>query len=217
MTLHLADSHFLKSIPIFLTAFGFHGNIPSLIDYVHGERTSIYKALFWGSVSPLCVYILWQLVAIGTLGNSLMGFTNVGQLTNQLAHETTFPPLQFLTNTFTFFAVSTSFLGVGLGLFDYIREWFPVKEGLKARGRAFCLAFIPPLFFALFYPDGFVFALGFAAIALSVLGIILPACVALKQKNNIPSLFHHSYFLVAMIAIGVFIILLETINKCVGL
>lgn len=46
------------------------------------------------------------------------------------------------------------------------------------------MTFIPPLLFALFYPKGFIFALGFAAIALSILSLLLPALLVRKTRKQ---------------------------------
>ncbi len=44
--------------------------------------------------------------------------------------------------------------------------------------------FVVPLVFALFYPEGFVMALGYAAIALSILAIIIPALIVWKLRKT---------------------------------
>ena len=46
------------------------------------------------------------------------------------------------------------------------------------------VTFAPPLGFALFYPQGFIMALGYAAIALVILAIFLPVIMVWKQRNS---------------------------------
>jgi tyrosine-specific transport protein len=42
--------------------------------------------------------------------------------------------------------------------------------------------FFVPFMFAVFYPEGFIMALGYAAIALSVLAVIIPALIVWKLR-----------------------------------
>ena len=76
---------------------------------------------------------------------------------------------------------------MAIGLFDYLAESLKKKNTSGQRFQTALLTFVPPLFFALFYPNGFIMALGYASIALSVLAILLPAAVAykLRQSNTI--------------------------------
>ena len=46
------------------------------------------------------------------------------------------------------------------------------------------MTFAPPVVIAIAYPDGFVAALGFAAIPLSILAIILPAAIVLTLRKK---------------------------------
>ena len=46
------------------------------------------------------------------------------------------------------------------------------------------LTFIPPLMFAIFYPDGFVIALGYASVPLVVLALIMPMLMLSKAQKQ---------------------------------
>ncbi|WP_438884798.1 aromatic amino acid transport family protein, partial [Bacillus cereus group sp. Bce018] len=70
-------------------------------------------------------------------------------------------------------ALLTSFLGVSLGLFEFMGDTLRKKGAGVNRFVASVATFTPPLLFALFYPQGFIMALGYAAIALAVLAIFL--------------------------------------------
>lgn len=59
-------------------------------------------------------------------------------------------------------ALATSFLGVALGLFDYLADLFQRSNTAAGRLQTGAITFPPPLAFALFYPRGFVMALGYA-------------------------------------------------------
>lgn len=50
------------------------------------------------------------------------------------------------------------------------------------------LTFIPPLTFALFYPQGFVAALGYAGLLFAFYGLILPIGLAWRAREQHPDL-----------------------------
>lgn len=205
-----------QAIPIFFTSFGFHGSLPSLIQYLNGDKKKIYFSIFVGSFIPLVVYILWQAVTLGVLGTNFSFNGDVALFISALTAKTEKSYLSFLADTFAFLAISTSFLGVALGLFDYISEWFAKEEGIKKtkvdKLKVACLTFALPFLFALFYPKGFVFALGFAAISLSLLAVVLPTFIAIRAKSLSSPLLRKS-FLFFMLFSGLLIIGIEVFTK----
>ena len=174
------------AIPIFFTSFGFHGSIPSLINYIGPDPKALRSVIIIGSLIPLGVYLLWQTVTLGILPLSII--QSFGQETNaaifiqHLNAITQKNTLDWLTNIFAFLAVATSFLGVAIGLFDYTAETFQKNDTPKQRFQTSLITFLPPLFFALFYPDGFILALGYAAIALSVLAVLMPIAISTRLR-----------------------------------
>jgi len=181
-------SAFWLAIPLFFTSFGFHGSIPTLVNYVGPNPKYLRKVIVVGSIAPLFVYIIWQSVTLGVLPPSRgLEEQNVASFIHHLNEVTQSSAIGYCSNIFTFFAVSTSFLGVAIGLFDYLAESLKKKNTSGQRFQTALFTFVPPLFFALFYPNGFIMALGYASIALSVLAILLPAAVAykLRQSNSI--------------------------------
>ncbi|MBS0627812.1 MAG: tyrosine transporter TyrP, partial [Verrucomicrobia bacterium] len=202
--------------PIFFTSFGFHGNLPSLIRYLNGDKKSIYLSIILGSFIPLVVYILWQIVTLGVLGTYFEVGGDVGLFISQLTAKTGHPYLSLLTDGFAFLAITTSFLGVALGLFDYISEWFPKEktqsQTILGKLKIALITFILPLVFSLFYPQGFIFALGFAAISLSLLAVILPSVIGLQQKKK-SSIFLNKGLLSIILLGGIFIIAVEIFMK----
>jgi tyrosine-specific transport protein len=199
-------------IPIFFTSFGFHGCIPSLITYLDGDKKRIYTSLSIGSLIPLLVYILWQTVTLGTLGSALSGTEDVGLFITRLTEKTGYPYLSYLTNAFAFTGMATSFLGVALGLFDYVSEWFKKSNDGKTRLKVTALTFGLPLLLALIYPNGFITALGCAAVALSLLAVVLPCLVALKEERHTSFLMNKSVVVLILLG-GVAVIAIEVILK----
>ncbi|MDP3371655.1 MAG: aromatic amino acid transport family protein [Candidatus Paracaedibacteraceae bacterium] len=203
---------FYYAIPIYFTSFAFHGSIPSLISYLDGNKKSIYKSLIIGSLLPLAGFTLWQLITLGTLGGTLTGTEDVGVFISRLTEKSGNIYLSFLTNAFALTGMASSFLGVALGLFDYISEWFGKKSDLKTRINITTLTFGLPLILALIYPKGFIAALGCAAVALSLLAIVLPCLVAFKEKNS-SSFFLNKGLIAIMLLGGLAIIAIEVITK----
>ena len=140
----------------------------------------------------------------------------MGLFISQLTTKTGKAYLSILADLFAFFAIATSFLGVALGLFDYVSEWFAKEEGEKkervGKVKVAIITFALPLLFSLFYPKGFVFALGFAAISLSLLAVVLPSMIAIKEEKK-SSIFLNKGVLVFMLLSGVSVIVIEMLAK----
>ena len=73
---------------------------------------------------------------------------------------------------------------MALGLFDYLADLFQRRNSVTGRLQTGAITFLPPLAFALFYPRGFVMALGYAGVALSILALLLPSLLAWKSRQQ---------------------------------
>lgn len=214
----VTKSAWFLSIPIFFTAFGFHGSIPTVIDYLDGNKKDIYKSIIMGSFIPLVVYLFWQFMILGVLDNDSLAAPNVTTMIQSLIKYTKSPYLHFLITLFSFLAITTSFLGVALGMYNHSREWFPKvqNQDLPGKKRAFIKAsfftFLVPIIFSLYYPEGFIAALGFASISLSLLSTVFPALVGLQIMECQKKSFYKSLFYIIMLLCGIILILIELIN-----
>lgn len=182
-------SLFSLAAPIFFTSFGFHGSIPTLINYVGPNPRQLRFIILTGSFLPLLVYLIWQVVTLGVLPipEATSVNTNLADFVQNLSIATNSSSLKLLISIFTFLAVTTSFLGVAIGLFDSLAETFKLPNQTQSqRLKISLLTFTPPVFFALFYPNGFIMALGYAAIALSLLAVLIPTAIAFKWRQNSP-------------------------------
>ena len=122
-------------------------------------------------------------------------------------------------NLFTNIAITTSFFGVTLSLFDFIRDGFKLNNRYTS-GRlvAYVLSYGPPFFFAVCYPKGFITALGYAGIAASLLIMILPAIMAykLRKSKELKSPYRvmfGSFGLFIAVLFGIFVICVEVLHK----
>ena len=177
----------LAAIPIIFTSFGFHGSIPSIVSYMQGDVAKLKRVFVLGSAIPLAVYLLWQLATLGVVESHvflavLAESAGISGLLTALKAVT--PQVEVAVRAFAGLALATSFLGVSLGLFDFLAQVFRHGNHSRGRLRTGLLTFLPPLAFALYFPQGFVFALGFAAVALSVLSLLLPALLAWRVRQR---------------------------------
>lgn len=198
--------------PIFLCAFGFHHIIPSLTNYVGHKPKSMQWIIIWGTTIPLLIYIFWLLVTLGVMPSTQI-HGSVGKFIHVLVGITQNKWVNTFVNGFSNIAMTTSFLGVTLGLFDFLADTFKRTNTRIGRSQTALLTFVPPLLFALLYPQGFVIALGFAAIFVAILEVILPALMAyrLRKSTTLTSPYRLCggtislliIFLVGMLLIGV--------------
>jgi tyrosine-specific transport protein len=179
----------ISALPVIFTSFGFHGSIPSIVRYVGLDIKALRKIMVVGSATPLMVYILWQVASQGVLGQpDLMASTTLGSFIATLSNILHNPLVSQSVSVFADLALATSFLGVSLGLFDFISDILNRDNQVKGRMQTALVTFVPPLCFALFYPQGFIMALGYAAIALVILAIFLPVAMVRAQRKQINTL-----------------------------
>ncbi|MCG3844123.1 aromatic amino acid transport family protein [Photobacterium damselae] len=213
----------ISALPVVFTSFGFHGSIPSIVRYLGLNIPNLKNVMIFGSALPLIVYLLWQLATQGILSqNELLANTDLTQFINALSQRLHNPLVGQSVSLFADLALATSFLGVSLGLFDFLADTLRRKATLAGRVQTACVTFIPPLAFALFYPQGFIMALGYAAIALVILAIFLPAAMVWQQRKQKATSTQENtsdyqvmggkFSLIIVVVIGVIIILSQLLQ-----
>ena len=180
----------ISASPVFFTAFGFHGSIPSLNKYLDGNVKALRISILAGSAITLCAYILWQMSTHGLLTqNEFLQILKEDATLNGLVKATlaitSSNMIAGAVKLFSTLALVTSFLGVGLGLLecieDLLKRSFNVTAGRISLGL---LTFIPPLVFALFYPEGFILALGYAGQMFAFYAVVLPVSLVWKARRT---------------------------------
>lgn len=182
----------LAPLPLIITAFGYAIIVPTLANYLQGQHKQLYRVILCGSSIPLIMYLLWELIILGTL--PLLGevsLTTIAQsgdpvtaLPNQLHLKFQLPYLTLGMRYFSVFALFTSILGVCLSLFDFLADGLHLKKDSRGKLLLSFLTFLPPICFVYFFPQGFTFALSFAGIFVSILLGILPALMVWRLMNN---------------------------------
>ena len=180
----------ISASPVFFTAFGFHGSIPSLNKYLDGNVKALRISILAGSAITLCAYILWQMSTHGLLTQNeflqiLKDDATLNGLVKATLAITGSNMIAGAVKLFSTLALVTSFLGVGLGLLecieDLLKRSFNISAGRISLGL---MTFIPPLVFALFYPEGFILALGYAGQMFAFYAVVLPVSLVWKARRT---------------------------------
>lgn len=172
--------------PIALTAFGYHHSVSTLRDYYREERLA-QKAIMGGTIIALFTYTVWLMSIYGNLprvnfGPIIAEGGNIDTLLISLKAVLAEETLSNVISAFSAAAILSSFIGVGLGVFDFLADLFQFDATSKGRTKTWAVTFIPPLIFSLLFPFGFLAAIGYAASAAAIWACIVPALLARKSR-----------------------------------
>lgn len=155
------------AFPIAFTSFAYQGIIPTLVTYMHRDANKTRLAILIGSFIPFIIYVIWQGLIMGIVPTSgpgglaeamQQGENAVQPLKNFLQT----PSVYIIGQFFAFFALVTSFLGVTLGLLDFLADALSIKKTATGKFMLCLIIFIPPLIFAFTHPGIFLIALDYA-------------------------------------------------------
>jgi tyrosine-specific transport protein len=178
---YIAWKPLLLGVSIVSTSFGFHIIIPTLTTYFHRDVGSMKKAILIGSVIPLIVYIVWELLTLGII--PLEGPVGIyeahvkgGDGAQLLTHHISEGMISTVLRCFAFFAIVTSFIGVSMSLFDFLADGLKIKKTPLGKALLYGLTFGPPMAMTLTNPRAFLTALEYAgAFGVVILLGLLPA------------------------------------------
>ena len=180
----------LAMLPVALTSFGYHHSVASMRAY-YGEEQKAKQAILGGTLIALALYLLWLLSIFGNLPRSAFGPViakggDVDVLLGALASVIESKRVSNAINLFSMAAILSSFIGVGLGVFDYLADLFKFDNSRAGRAKSWGVTFLPPLVLSLLFPFGFVVAIGYAGAAATVWACIIPALLAKKSRELAP-------------------------------
>lgn len=189
----LSSSYWLQSpqaLPIAFTSFAYQGIIPTLANYLQYDMNKGRKAILIGSFIPLITYIIWQTLIMGIIPiDGDYGLTAALQNDRSAVQAIKY----FINNnyiyaigqSFAFFALITSFLGVTLGLRDFLSDSLQLKQTLYDKSFVFFLIFFPPLIIAMLFPNIFLSMLEYAGgIGCAILLGLLPIMMVWKGRYH---------------------------------
>lgn len=147
----------IGSIPLILASFSYQMVVPSVCSLLHYEAKSLKKVILYGTAIPCVIYIIWLCMVHGVVPyDGVYGlkqaYTQGRSATLGLKHSLDSKLLGAFSDLFGFLAVVTSYLGLSLALFDFLKDCF--KE-LKISMRLYSvilLTIIPTLILAIFFP-----------------------------------------------------------------
>lgn len=138
--LHRDWSWSLMALPLTINTFGFQTMVPSLTPYLQRHPGALRIAIIGGTTITLIVYLTWQWLILGIVpldgANGLQEALQKGQpVTQFLDHHVKGMWITQIADFFAFFAIVTSFLGIGLGLVDFLSDGLKVEK--KGWGKLF--------------------------------------------------------------------------------
>lgn len=168
------------AIPFLLTSFSFQTLVPSLTPLLRRHAAHLRWAIVGGTTITLFVYLIWQAFVLGIIPlegdyGLLVALQKGDPATHYLKHEVG-SVLSFIAEYFAFFALVTSFLGMTLGLFDFLSDGLGIPKVGVGRILLTLLIGIPTLFCAVYYERAFFVALELSGgYGDSILNGIMPA------------------------------------------
>jgi tyrosine-specific transport protein len=210
-------SYMLDALPVLVIAFGFHNMIPALNHYMHGNKKDVKKAIVGGAFFTFIVYVIWQVVAIGILPldgqNGISESYRLGlDAAQAIKRYVDMPLIGLAGQALAFFAILTSFLAQTLSLTHYL------ADGLKkshSRHIGLCLfVLLPPLAFAVSYPNIFYHALNFAGGVCAVLlfGLIPAMMMYQGYQRDQPLHWKKKISIIAVMVFALFILGHQILN-----
>eukprot|EP00667_Euglena_gracilis_P007185 EG_transcript_7249 len=173
-------------VPILLLSLVYQNIVPTICTQLAGDVPRIRAAILYGTAVPTVGFVLWNAVALGLVPYE--AGVDPLQVLSQEGNEV----LQVAVQTFALSAVSTSAIGFVLGLVDFFDDSLGKRlslPGSALRPYAFTLTVVPPLIFALSYPQVFFDALQFAGIyGVSTLFGLVPPLMAWRARAAMPQL-----------------------------
>ncbi len=221
---HVSWPAAILSLPIIFTSFSYQGIIPSLTSYMKGNARLVRAAILIGTAVPLLIYIVWEFLILGIIPlDGPLGLCQAKELGQSavfsLRHYLSSPWIYGIGQSFAFCALTTSFLGVTLGLVDFLADGFRVVNMGKNRLLLCAAVFIPPVLIACWKPGIFLGALTYAGgIGCALLLGLMPVLMVWKGR------YHKGYGLryaqvgggKIMLILLVLIVICEVVVECIS-
>ena len=177
------------AVPYYLASFGFHATVPSVMKYYGPDPLRIRQCILYGSLITLVVYGLLLMVTQGNIAREdfkpiIESGGNIGDLVGALSRVADSNALSTLLNIFANLAVVSSFLGAGIGLFDFIADKFKFDDTGSGRFKTALVTFVPPTIGGVFFPNGFIYAIGLVGLCGIVMTSIIPALCAKASRKK---------------------------------
>lgn len=186
--------------PFLLTSFSFQTLVPSLRPMLKSDAKLLRLAIVGGTSTALVIYLLWEWLILGMIPVEgefgLIGALEKGEaVTHYMKEQVGGNSIFFIAEYFAFFALITSFLGIAMGLFDFLSDGLKISKNFRGKVVITLLIALPTLFFSTNFERVFLTALdtsgGFGD---SILNGIMPVAMVwigryrmkLSRENSTP-------------------------------
>jgi len=221
---YLTHTHWPTSflaVPLLLTTFSFQTMLPSLTPYLRRNASVLRWAIIGGTSTTFIIYLVWQWMVLGIIPvsgpHSLIEALEAGEpVTQFLRKHVKSASVSVFAEYFAFFGLVTSFIGIALGLFDFLSDGLKIRNEGKGKGILSVLIMIPTFIFATYFERIFLLALdtsgGFGD---SILNGIMPVLMVwtgryilkFPDENRTPG---GKCLLIVVLAFFLFALTLET-------
>lgn len=152
------------AIPLFLTSFSFQTMVPSLTPMLKRNANALRWAVIGGTSLTFLVYLVWEWLILGIIPvEGPMGLAEALEkgepATHYISAQVSNGLIYRLAEYFAFFALVTSFLGIAMGLFDFLSDGLRIKKTVRGKALITLLIAVPTLFFAINFERAFLVAL----------------------------------------------------------
>ena len=220
ITSHDSTAHTLKVLllatPVFLVGFGYHIVLPSFVHYIGPEPKRLRRIIWIGTTVSLVVYIIWLAVSYGIIPlhgpQGLIalhqGGDHIDQFMLQFEHVLNAAWLKWAITIFSNIAMTTSCLGVALGLFDFLADGLKRSNTRTGRLQTLAITMLPPLVVAMVWPHFFLLGLSLAGLFLVILEVLLPVWMWWGASHLAHLKYQYTVSFVKILAIFVLLIVL---------
>ena len=207
---HLTTVHWSKFfLPYGVILFAFVGTaaIPELQEELGSQKKHMKKAILWGSIIPIVLYLVFAAIVVAIVGLENFELLQPNERIATVALSIYANPLLGLfANIFAALAMFTSALTLGLAL----KEMYQYDFGLS-KGWSFALTMSIPLIIALSNITSFITAIGITgAIAGGIDGILVvlafwkaKAMGDRKPEYSLPPLRIVGWSLITLFSVGI--------------
>jgi tyrosine-specific transport protein len=171
------------ALPIAFTAFAYQGIIPTLAHYLNYDAKKTRQCILIGSLITLVTYVIWEWLILGIVpvegpGGLKEAISKGSNAIHPLKNFLQNPAIYAIGQYFAFFALLTSFLGVSLGLLDFLSDGLKIRKDFKGKLLLCSLIYIPTLLISISHPHIFLVSLDYAggfgcALLLGLLPILM--------------------------------------------
>jgi tyrosine-specific transport protein len=212
---------FWWAFPMLLTSFGYHVVLPTVRHYTHSDVSSLNKIIYYGSLLPLLVYLLWTLLVFCVLPTSGSGsLVSLQAIKSPLV--TLVASLSALIHQPWMAWVARGFILLAMSLQTVMQRAVQrvVKTPLGVRRLiATLLVFVPPWLVVCVFHHAFMWVLMFASVIVIYLHGVIPAAMMWRLRRVDDSatpkalcFWHHRWLIGVVMCVSLLLITSELLH-----